>query len=75
MCDTYGRRRDAHRTLVGILRKISQLEHLFVDGRIILKRVFKNRMRGCGQEWCGLVQGQMVDSCDHGNEPLGYKKV
>jgi hypothetical protein len=44
------RRRDAHRTLMGILRKVSQLEYLFVDGEKILKWMFKNRTRVCGPD-------------------------
>jgi len=36
-----GDRRGAYRVLVGYLRKGDHLEGLGVDGRIILKRIFK----------------------------------
>ena len=46
-----------------------------VDGSIILKWMFKNRLRGRGPDWCGSGQGQMVVSCEHGVEPSGSRKI
>jgi hypothetical protein len=40
-CSTYGERRGAYRVLVENLRKRGHLEDPGVDGRIILRRMFK----------------------------------
>jgi len=47
---------------------------LLMDGvhvRIILKWIIISRVCGCGLDSCGSVQGPVVGSCEHGNEPLG----
>ena len=40
-----------------------------VDGRIILKLIFKNWERGMGSG-----EGQVMDSCECGNELTGFIK-
>jgi hypothetical protein len=43
-----------------------------VDGRIILKWIFK-KWDG-GMDWIELPQGQVAGSCEYGNEPSGSIK-
>jgi len=51
-CGTLGDRRDAYRVLVGRTDERDQLEDLSVDGRIILKCIFK---KWDGEAWTGLL--------------------
>jgi hypothetical protein len=51
-CGTFGDRRDAYRVLVGRTDERDQLEDLGVDGRIILKWIFK---KWDGEAWTGLL--------------------
>jgi hypothetical protein len=41
---------------------------LDIDGRMILKFLL-NRMRGCGLNFCGSVQGLVMGSCEHSMNP------
>jgi hypothetical protein len=53
----------------GDLRERGHLKNIGLDGRIILKWIF---MKWDGETWIGLVgliQGQIVDCCEHGDEP------
>jgi len=45
-------------------------EDLGIDMRIILDRMFGNRIARCGLESCGLGYGSVASSCQHGNESL-----
>ena len=45
-----------------------------VDGRIILKRIFKKWDEGHGQARSGSGQGQVEGCCECGNEPSGSIK-
>jgi hypothetical protein len=47
-CSTYGERRGAYRVLVENPRKGGYSEYPGVDGRIILKRIFKKWVEGRG---------------------------
>ena len=51
--------------------KIYHVEDLSVDGRIILKRVFK-KLDGDNRTYCcGSELGQVAGACECGNEPSG----
>jgi hypothetical protein len=57
------------------LRGRNRLEDLIIDRKIILKWIFKSRMR----EWTGFIwlwigTGGGRGSCKRGNEPLGSIK-
>jgi hypothetical protein len=43
-----------------------------IDGRIILKLIFGNRMGECGLGLSGLRYRLVACSCEHGNEPSSY---
>jgi hypothetical protein len=47
------------------------LEDLGVDGRIILKWVFKKRN---GEAWSGSGNGQVAGACECDNKPSGSLK-
>jgi hypothetical protein len=51
-CSTYGERRGVYRVLVGNLRKRHHLEELGVDGRIVLRWIFR---MWDGRAWTGLI--------------------
>jgi hypothetical protein len=53
-CSTYGEKRGAHRILVGDLRVGDHLGDPGVDGRIILKRIFKTW--DGGMDWIELAE-------------------
>jgi hypothetical protein len=51
------------------------LEYLGVDGKIILKWIFnKWEGEGHGLDWSGTGEGNVVGSCECGNEPSGSIK-
>jgi hypothetical protein len=50
------------------------LEDPGVDGRIVLKWVFKKWDVGVWTESIGLRQGEVAGSCECGNEPSGSIK-
>ena len=56
------------------LREKDQLEDPDLDGRIILKRIFKKWGGGHGLDLSGSGYGQVAGSCECGNEPLGSIK-
>jgi hypothetical protein len=62
-----GERRGASRVLVGKPEGKRPLEDLGIDGRVILKWIFK-KWDG-GMYWIDLAQ--VVGCCEFGNEPSG----
>jgi hypothetical protein len=53
---------------------VTKLEDLCIDGRIILKLIFK---KWDGDAWTGLIWfkiGQVAGACECGNEPSGSIK-
>ena len=63
-----GERRDAYRVLGGELRERDHLEDTSVDGRIILRRIFRNGMGRHELDLSGSCLGQGVGSFKCGNE-------
>jgi hypothetical protein len=52
----------------GNLREVDNLEYLGIDGRIILKHIFKKRN---GETWTGFIwlgNEQLMGFCECGNE-------
>ena len=52
----------------------SYLEDPGLDGRITLNGSSRTAMEGCGLDLCGSGQGQVVGSCECGNELSGSVK-
>jgi hypothetical protein len=50
------------------------LEDPGVDGRIILRLIFRKWMWGYGMDRSGSRQGQVAGNCECGNEPSGSIK-
>jgi len=50
------------------------LEDPGVDRRIILRWIFRNWDEGVGLVGAGSGEGQVADTCECGNEPLGSIK-
>jgi len=50
------------------------LEDLGIDGRIILKWIFKEWDEEACQDCSGLGQGQVAGCCDCGDESSGFVK-
>jgi len=57
-CGTMGDKRGGYRVLVGDPRERDHLEDLDVDGRVILKLIFK-KLTG-GRAWAGLIWLRIV---------------
>jgi len=58
----------------GNLRKRDLLEDLRVDGRVILKRIFKEQ-DGDDEDWINMAHSERVlGFFEHGNEPSGSIK-
>jgi hypothetical protein len=60
--------------LVGIPERKNNSEELGVDGRIILERIFGNRVGRCGKHTSGSGYRPVAGSCEHGDEPPGSIK-
>jgi hypothetical protein len=69
-----GERRGAYRVLVGKPEGKNHLEDLSVEGRMIVKWVFKKwaGVNGLDSPWSG--QEQVAGSCECGTEPVGSIK-
>jgi hypothetical protein len=51
--------------LVGKYEGSNYSEYIGVDGRIILKGIFLNRVGGCGLNLFGSVQERVTLCCEH----------
>jgi hypothetical protein len=60
------------RISVSKLREIHHLEDMGVDGRIILKWIFRNWNGGRGLDCSGSEWDEVVGSCECGNETFGF---
>ena len=58
----------------GNLRERYHLEHPGVDGRIILRWIFRNWDVGVGLHRSGSGLGHVAEICECGNEPSGSIK-
>ena len=58
----------------GDQRVRDHLEDWGIDGRILLKRIFKNWDGGLGLDWYRSTQGQVASSCECRNEPSSSTK-
>ena len=69
-----GERRCVYRVLVGKPEGRNHLEDPGIDGRIILRWLFRKWDVGHGLDQSGSGQGQMADTCECGNETSGSIK-
>ena len=69
-----GGRKGAYRFWWENLRERDHLGDPGIDGRIILKLIFKKWCERLGLDASGLRKGQVASCCERGNEPLGYIK-
>ena len=75
-CSTYGERGEAYRGFWwGYLRERYHLGDPGVDGRIILRWIFRSRMWGYGLDRAGSGWGQVAGTCECGNEPSVTHKM
>jgi len=58
----------------GNLKERDHLEDSGIDGRIILGRIFRKWDVGHGLDRSGSRYGQIVNTCECGNEPSGSIK-
>jgi hypothetical protein len=70
----YGRREVHTGFWWGNLRERSHLEDAGVDGRIILRWIYRKCDRGHGLDLSASGQGQMADCCKCGNDLSGSIK-
>jgi hypothetical protein len=69
-----GRQDVQTRIMWGNLTERENLEDLGVDWRVILKYISKKLMGRRGMDCSGSGQRQVADSCEYGDEPLGFIK-
>jgi hypothetical protein len=68
-CNTYGRRISAYKNFFlegGSPRKRDYLEDLGIDGGVILKWIFRNRM--CCLDWIWFMIGRDEACCESGDK-------
>ena len=58
----------------GNMMERENLQDPGVDGRIILRWIFRKWGVGHGLDRVGSEQGQVAGTCECGNEPSGYNK-
>jgi hypothetical protein len=68
-CSTYGGREAYTGFWWGNLRERDNFEDLGVDGRIILRWIFRKWDVGHGLDRAGSGWGQVTGNCECGNEP------
>jgi hypothetical protein len=75
-CGTYGsQERCITRFSTGNPRERDHLEDIDVEGRIILKWIFKKRDRGHGLDWSASGQGQVAGACECSDEHFDFRKM
>jgi hypothetical protein len=57
------------------LKERDHMKDTDVDGKIILKWIFKEKVAECGLVSFGLEQGPMMGCYEHDNEPSGSIQV
>ena len=72
--NTYGERGGTYRVWWGHLRERDHLEDPSVDGRTILRWIFRSGIWEYGLDRAGSGQGQLAGTCECGNEPSGSIK-
>jgi hypothetical protein len=60
-----------HRVVVGKPEGRGNWGDPDVDGKIILRRIFRRWEEVVGTEWSGLRIGQVAGTCEYGNELSG----
>ena len=74
-CSTYGGEdRCIQNFGRGDLREVYHSEDLGLDGRIILRWIFRKWLVGYGLDQAGSGQGQVAGTCECGNESSGSIK-
>jgi hypothetical protein len=59
----------SHHVLVGNLRERENLGDPVIDGRLILRWIFRKWNVGYGPDRAGLGWGQVAGACECGNDP------
>jgi hypothetical protein len=70
-CSTYGKKEIRIQGLGENLKERGHLEEPCLDGRIIVRQIFRKLDVGHGLGRSGSGYGQVEGTCDCGNEPSG----